>query len=79
MYAASLFSALASGNLHKYVATLCFALASANIHSGPQRAGGKAATAWSLAGFCKIGNGGGRGGALVNMAALPVKNLPWRP
>ena len=37
MYAASSVSALASGNLHKYVATSCFALASANIHSGPQR------------------------------------------
>ena len=39
--------------------------------------GGKAAKAWSLARFGELESGAGK--VATTMAALPAKNLPWRP
>ena len=66
MCAASLLSALASGNLHKYVADLCFALDSANIHSGPPQEARQRKRR-------RIGE------LAATMATLSAKNLPWQP
>ena len=41
--------------------------------------GDKAAKAYSLARFWELESGGGGSEVAATMAALPAKNLPWRP